>query len=159
MEIRQQVTLGPNDINEVIIEYLKRKGLRVKASTITNDRNVGFFCLLMTEDEIYFADTQVLVSKPFSLLELKNQKLKEKLNKIFFTGTIGNLLSLKLPSAQSQTDLLKEFKTNNFLNELLYTTSFSEDPEVEEGITDTEEKLLIKTFGDLGIKVNKKPKN
>jgi hypothetical protein len=152
MEIRKQIVGDRQELKKILTEYLLRQGFRIKESSVEITRDDGFQVLTMTEEEIYREDTYVILTKPLASLSI-DDKLKEKLlNKFSSTGTptIADLLKIKRLDNSTQ---YQQFKTGNQIEGKFFTTST--DPKAQKGfLSDEEEKLLIQTFGDLGIILN-----
>ncbi len=151
MEVRQKIVLSSSEVHEIITEHLKRKGFRLLKRSADFSRDGIFSALTMTEDEVYIVDTMAILAKPFSSFELKNKALKKKLlAKLDPFVPIANLLTMKLEDNNSR--ILQDFRKNNFINEKL----FVDTPGTEDRLTPAEENILIKTFSELAIPVNKR---
>ncbi len=147
MEVRKQVQLSNKEVKNILIEYLLKQGLQVKEDTLKINSDGSVFILTATDEEVWVAGTMIILAKSISLLELNNQKLKEKLLARLSKETeIGSLL--QYPSIKDA-----KFKTENTITFSLFENS---RPKKRDGLTSEEEKILIDTFSDLGIRLTKR---
>ncbi len=153
MELRQQVTLSQNAILKILLDHVKRAGLRISETSAQVQRDGSFFALTMTEDEIYFADTKALLEKPLQSLELKSAGLKKKLiDRKSEDAIIASLLEKPFPG---RVDLMGEFrKRENYLERSLYSNEYNKRNKLKK----EEEAILIKALGDLGINIKPREK-
>jgi hypothetical protein len=152
MDVRQQITLASEEVKKIVVDHLKRLGFRVSEGSINIERDGNFRALSMSEDEIYLTDTEVLLQKPISQLELTNKKLKEKIIKISpKDAVLGNIICNKISRQRSKDSFL----TNNSLEDFLFS-NFASPTSKEDLLDSNDEDELIEVFGSLGIKLNKR---
>ena len=146
MEIRQRVVLTEQEINQIILDHLRKKGLRIKDNRLQKERG-NVIVLTMTEEEIYYEDTLKILKKPLSELSLLDQTLKEKLVALSHADApIAELLEHKLTEIPTIS-----FRKNNTIKVLFFATSN------KNRLTKEDEDVLIKTFNELGIRINALP--
>ena len=147
MEVRKQVKLSSEEVKNILINHLLKQGLQVKEDTFKINSDGSVFILTATDEEVWVAGTLIILAKSISLLELNNQKLKEKLlARLTKNSEIGNLL--EYPSIKDV-----KFKTENMITQDLFENSGSRK---KDKLTTEEEQILINTFFELGIKLKKR---
>jgi hypothetical protein len=146
MDIRQQITISSDEVQEIIESHLKEKGYDIKSGSFS--KNNSYFGILFTEEESWFKKTKELLSKPIDFFDFKEQSELFKKLKHSSLKNLGDLLELKFPRDLGYEETLLEFKSENMLQSNLF--------EFEREISKEEETFLINEFKKNDIHVRKR---